>query len=131
MLKRKERKEIPARFKSILESKDCTSLNEITHIILHKTISGIPEGVYLYNAKNTIVTTLDDDMMGILSPTSIIKNLKGNSIRAVCHEPTWRTMIEDGEVVDNRTKKEDVVEQIADTQNAKDAHPPKRRALGI
>jgi len=116
-------------------------LNEITHIILNKTIDGIPEGVYLYNPKTTIVITLDDDMIGTLTPVSIINNLKGNSIRVVCHEPTWRTMIEDGEVVDNRTKKEDVIEaetcenkpapQIADTQNAKDALPPLRRVLGI
>jgi hypothetical protein len=134
MLNRREKKKLPGREQNIVdECEEPKSIKEITHLLLTNSISNTPSGLYIYNPVTEILTSLDDDLIGRLPGQLIIKKGTSSSIKPLKHIPTWDQMIEDGEVKDMRTKKEDEVEESvsADTQQAKVAEAPVRRSLGF
>ena len=131
MLERRREKPLPAREQIIVdESLEPTEAKEITHIRLYDGSFGFPAGVYQWNSGNQCLTTLDDDMIGRLDINKIVKKVFEKAaviVKTMRHVPTWNRMIENGEVVDNRTKTEEEVEK---EQKIKDKiNPPVRRKL--
>ena len=133
MLTRKNRKELPAREQIMIdESEEPKSIKEITHLLVNNTMHVIPTGLYEYNPVTQILTSLDDDMMGLLPIKDITNKATASSYKPYKHIPTWNKMIEDGVVKDNRTKKEDdVIPEAADTVNKVEAKAPVKRSLSF
>jgi hypothetical protein len=133
MLTRRDRKELPAREQNIVD--DCEepkSFKEVTHLLVYNTMHVISPGLYIYNPITEILTSLDDEIIGLLPKSDIIKEATASSYTPYKHIPTWDKMIEDGEVKDNRTKKEDdVVPEAADTVKKVEAKAPVKRSLGF
>ena len=106
MLTRRNKKELPAREQNIVDScMEPKSSKEITHILVQNTFNIIQSGLYIYNPVTEILTSLDDDMIGMLKLKDVVKN--SSYFRPYRHIPTWNQMVENGEVKDMRTKKDD------------------------
>lgn len=132
MLTRKNRKELPAREQIIIdESEEPKSLKEITHLLVNNTMHAVSPGLYNYNPVTQILTSLDDDMMGLLPAKDIVNKATASSYKPYKHIPTWNKMIEDGVVKDNRTKKKDDVHEAADTVKKVEAKAPVKRSLSF
>ena len=133
MLTRKNIKELPAREQIMIdESEEPKSIKEITHLLVNNTMHAVPSGLYEYNPVTQILTSLDDDMMGLLPIKNITNKATASSYKTYKHIPTWNKMIEDGVVKDNRTKKEDdVLPEAADTVKKVEAKAPAKRSLSF
>ena len=131
MLERRQQKSLPPREQVIVDgSVDPTDVMEITHIRLFDGSFGVPEGVYQWNSQNAMLTSLDDDMMGTLSMSTIhnrIKSSKALVAQTLRNIPTWKGMIERGEVVDSRVRTDEEKEMEEKINNK--INPPVRRKL--
>jgi len=124
MLERKTEKRFSARQKSILnECEKPSHRKEITHFELRSNTFSLCSGVYGYDSTRGVINDLDGNFVNIMSAVKLTKE------GAIFHKhiPTWRIMIENGEVKDLRTKKnDDVVEASVALKGVK---TPVRRSL--
>tara|TARA_R110000822_G_scaffold227017_1_gene359651 strand:- start:39351 stop:39752 length:402 start_codon:yes stop_codon:yes gene_type:complete len=133
MLIRKNKKELPARERYIVEESEVpASMKEVTHLLLSNSTHSVPAGLYKYNPVSQILTSLDDEIIGRYSKHIFANKASASSFVFYKHIPTWNKMIEDGEVIDNRTKKEDdEVPEAADTVKKVETKALVKRSLSF